>query len=89
MKKSTRPRAASSISDTNTALSADTQLTESSAKNGLLSPPETHPLPVCDLSASDVMSSVEAQWLPIIYRESWEAIFGSWMGKYSCPFTFV
>ena len=40
-------------------------------------------------SFTEEPTSIEAQWLPIIYRESFEAIFGSWMGKYSCPFTFV
>jgi hypothetical protein len=39
--------------------------------------------------AADVLTALDAQWLSTIYREGFEAIFGSWMGRYSCPFLFV
>ena len=82
-------KATSTQSDDDVASSADTSFTDATARNGLLSPPNAGPLSIHDLSASDATGPTDAQWLPIIYRESWEAIFGTWMGRYSCPFTFV
>jgi hypothetical protein len=38
-------------------------------------------------SGSDALASVNAEWLSSIYREGFEAIFGSWMGRYSCPYS--
>ncbi|KAK6447207.1 hypothetical protein FP744_10003457 [Trichoderma asperellum] len=38
---------------------------------------ETHPL-----------SSSHYEWLQTIYRQNFEVVFGSWMGRYSCPFLF-
>ncbi|KAF5673418.1 3-hydroxybutyryl dehydrogenase [Fusarium heterosporum] len=34
------------------------------------------------------MNMVDFQWLDTLYREGFEAVFGSWMGRYSCPFLF-
>ncbi|KAJ3459941.1 hypothetical protein MRS44_016014 [Fusarium solani] len=35
-----------------------------------------------------LLSEAESQWLDTLYREGFEAVFGSWMGRYSCPFLF-
>ena len=32
------------------------------------------------------LSDVDSQWLPILYKEGFEAVFGSWMGRYGNPF---
>ena len=89
LKKTTRSRAASTRSEATTTSSVDAHFADALARNGLLSPPDAGPLSIPSLCTSDLTSSTEAQWLSVIYKESWEAIFGSWMGKYSCPFTFV
>ncbi|KAF4993909.1 hypothetical protein FGRMN_6156 [Fusarium graminum] len=34
------------------------------------------------------MDTVDFHWLDTLYREGFEAVFGSWMGRYSCPFLF-
>ncbi|KAF4344289.1 3-hydroxybutyryl dehydrogenase [Fusarium beomiforme] len=34
------------------------------------------------------MENVDSRWLDTLYREGFEAVFGSWMGRYSCPFLF-
>ncbi|KAK1252166.1 hypothetical protein MKX08_003353 [Trichoderma sp. CBMAI-0020] len=33
-------------------------------------------------------SRSEWQWLQTLYRQNFEVVFGSWMGRYSCPFLF-
>ncbi|KAL7940411.1 hypothetical protein V8C42DRAFT_337574 [Trichoderma barbatum] len=38
---------------------------------------ETHPL-----------SNSHSEWLQTLYRQNFEVVFGSWMGRYSCPFLF-
>ncbi|KPM46459.1 hypothetical protein AK830_g225 [Neonectria ditissima] len=35
-----------------------------------------------------VLSDPEFKWLQGLYTEGFEAVFGSWMGRYSCPFLF-
>lgn len=32
------------------------------------------------------MSTDVADWLLTMYEEGFEAVFGSWLGNYSCPF---
>ncbi|KAF4451844.1 3-hydroxybutyryl-CoA dehydrogenase [Fusarium austroafricanum] len=34
------------------------------------------------------MENVDSKWLDTLYREGFEAVLGSWMGRYSCPFLF-
>ncbi|KAL7765400.1 hypothetical protein ACKLNR_003316 [Fusarium oxysporum f. sp. zingiberi] len=34
------------------------------------------------------MENVDSRWLDTLYREGFEAVFGSWMGRYACPFLF-
>ncbi|SPJ70531.1 uncharacterized protein FTOL_00259 [Fusarium torulosum] len=34
------------------------------------------------------MNNVDVRWLDTLYREGFEAVLGSWMGRYSCPFLF-
>lgn len=31
-------------------------------------------------------SHSEWEWLQTLYRQNFEVVFGSWMGRYSCPF---
>ena len=38
---------------------------------------------------SETPGSPDTEWLSTIYREGFEAIFGSWMGRYSNPFLLV
>lgn len=38
---------------------------------------------------SDIISDLDSKWLQDLYREGFEAVFGSWMGRYSCPFLYV
>ncbi|PON28964.1 hypothetical protein TGAM01_v202072 [Trichoderma gamsii] len=40
---------------------------------------ETHPLR---------NSRSELEWLQTLYRQNFEVVFGSWMGRYSCPYLF-
>ncbi|KAM5376797.1 hypothetical protein ACJZ2D_005420 [Fusarium nematophilum] len=35
-----------------------------------------------------LLSDADSQWLDALYRGGFEAVFGSWMGRYSCPFLF-
>ncbi|KAJ4193243.1 hypothetical protein NW755_003237 [Fusarium falciforme] len=35
-----------------------------------------------------LLSDADSKWLETLYREGFEAVFGSWMGRYSCPFLF-
>ncbi|KFA50696.1 hypothetical protein S40293_04907 [Stachybotrys chartarum IBT 40293] len=37
---------------------------------------------------SNLPSTIDVDWLQTLYREGFEAVFGSWMGRYSCPFLF-
>ncbi|KAI5463964.1 hypothetical protein BGZ63DRAFT_461128 [Mariannaea sp. PMI_226] len=39
-------------------------------------------------SDANVLSDAEFQWLQSLYRQNFEVVFGSWMGRYSCPFLF-
>ncbi|KAF4966617.1 hypothetical protein FSARC_5738 [Fusarium sarcochroum] len=34
------------------------------------------------------LENFDSKWLDTLYREGFEAVFGSWMGRYSCPFLF-
>ena len=36
--------------------------------------------------SSDIVSAADAQWLSTIYRVGFDTVFGSWMGKFCCPF---
>ncbi|KAH7158276.1 hypothetical protein B0J13DRAFT_582082 [Dactylonectria estremocensis] len=36
----------------------------------------------------DILNELDSKWLQGLYREGFEAVFGSWMGRYSCPFLF-
>ncbi|KAH7305201.1 hypothetical protein B0I35DRAFT_400396 [Stachybotrys elegans] len=36
----------------------------------------------------DPLSGSDREWLQTIYLEGFEAVFGSWLGRYSCPFLF-
>ncbi|KAL7785422.1 hypothetical protein V8C43DRAFT_291332 [Trichoderma afarasin] len=50
------------------------------ALSDLVSPPseaEPHPL-----------SNPHSEWLHTLYRQNFEVVFGSWMGRYCCPFLF-
>ncbi|GAB0144489.1 hypothetical protein EsHS_00004963 [Epichloe bromicola] len=38
---------------------------------------------------SDLLSHVESHWLQILYRDGFDAVFGSWMGRDGCPFLFT
>lgn len=49
----------------------------------------SHAYPVLSASSSRGLGQQQAEWLSTIYREGFEAIFGSWMGRYSCPFLLV
>ena len=37
-------------------------------------------------SGAESLSSLDEKWLQSIYTNGFEAVFGSWMGKSSCPF---
>jgi hypothetical protein len=47
-----------------------------------LSPPNLH----SESLIVDITGPGGALWLPTIYKEGFEAIFGSWMGRFGCPF---
>lgn len=36
--------------------------------------------------SSDLLGDLDAQWIPILYKEGFDAVFGSWMGRYGNPF---
>ena len=40
-------------------------------------------------SAFDLLSPIESYWLQALYREGFDALFGSWMGRDGCPFLYV
>jgi hypothetical protein len=40
------------------------------------------------ITAEDICDTLSSQWLRSIYEGGFETVFGSWMGKYSNPFTF-
>jgi hypothetical protein len=42
--------------------------------------------PSRDDADKDSMKDLDARWLDTLYREGFEVVFGSWMGRYSCPF---
>ncbi|KAH7176721.1 hypothetical protein EDB81DRAFT_864231 [Dactylonectria macrodidyma] len=46
-----------------------------------------HHLVLAD-AGPNILSDVDSKWLQGLYREGFEAVFGSWMGRYSCPFLF-
>lgn len=33
-----------------------------------------------------VLHDLDFDWLQTLYRQNFEVVFGSWMGRYSCPF---
>jgi hypothetical protein len=37
-------------------------------------------------SASDLLTHLESSWLQVLYRDGFDAVFGSWMGRDGCPF---
>lgn len=37
-------------------------------------------------STSDLLTPLESQWLHVLYRDGYDAVFGSWMGRDGCPF---
>ena len=39
-------------------------------------------------SASDLLTHLESQWLQVLYRDGFAAVFGSWMGRDGCPFLY-
>ncbi|RGP60416.1 3-hydroxybutyryl- dehydrogenase [Fusarium longipes] len=41
-----------------------------------------------DHAENDRMKDSDTRWLDALYREGFEVVFGSWMGRYSCPFLF-
>ncbi|KAK7215872.1 hypothetical protein V2G26_003875 [Clonostachys chloroleuca] len=54
-------------------------------------PLEEAPLvPLSALSDSEIhpLSDSHFEWLQTLYRQNFEIVFGSWMGRYSCPFLF-
>ncbi|CAH0019934.1 unnamed protein product [Clonostachys rhizophaga] len=55
-----------------------------SARRTVVSPSHT----LITSPSSDFLSELESQWLSALYREGFEAVFGSWMGRYSNPFVF-
>ncbi|KAL9572454.1 hypothetical protein ACKAV7_003287 [Fusarium commune] len=46
------------------------------------------PSPIRNSDESVNMENVDSRWLDNLYREGFEAVFGSWMGRYACPFLF-
>lgn len=48
------------------------------------------PLPVSTISDSitQTLCDLDFEWLQSLYRQNFEVVFGSWMGRYSCPFLF-
>ena len=40
-------------------------------------------------SVSEILKPLDSQWLQTIYNEGFNAVFGSWMGCYGCPFLYV
>ncbi|CCT72279.1 uncharacterized protein FFUJ_12130 [Fusarium fujikuroi IMI 58289] len=48
--------------------------------------PESASLPWCPSPITN--SEEDSRWLDTLYREGFEAVFGSWMGRYACPFLF-
>ncbi|KAF5011991.1 hypothetical protein FDECE_1931 [Fusarium decemcellulare] len=52
--------------------------------------PFTDPSPTYspDGQSSRVLGNADYKWLETLYREGFEAVFGSWMGRYSSPFLF-
>jgi hypothetical protein len=40
-------------------------------------------------SISEILKPLDSQWLQTIYNEGFNAVFGSWMGCYGCPFLYV
>ncbi|CAI6101441.1 unnamed protein product [Clonostachys chloroleuca] len=55
-----------------------------SARRTVVSPSHT----LITSPSSDFLSELQSQWLSALYREGFEAVFGSWMGRYSNPFVF-
>ncbi|KAL7935413.1 hypothetical protein V8C35DRAFT_299398 [Trichoderma chlorosporum] len=39
-------------------------------------------------SETHILSKSHSEWLQTLYRQNFEVVFGSWMGRYSCPFLF-
>ncbi|CVK97093.1 uncharacterized protein FMAN_11313 [Fusarium mangiferae] len=48
--------------------------------------PESASLPWCPSPITN--SEEDSRWLDTLYREGFEEVFGSWMGRYACPFLF-
>lgn len=38
---------------------------------------------------TEALGELDSQWLPVLYKEGFEAVFGSWMGRYSNPFGYA
>lgn len=36
--------------------------------------------------SSDIVTPLESQWLLTIFRMGFDTVFGSWMGRFGCPF---
>lgn len=56
--------------------------------------PEPAPMPwraspLKDSPENVNMDNVDVRWLDTLYREGFEAVLGSWMGRYSCPFLYA
>ncbi|KAF7551446.1 hypothetical protein G7Z17_g5011 [Cylindrodendrum hubeiense] len=82
-----------SISNSNSPPSGDLwhNVADSVPSTRLASLPFADPSPQRSVSANsgpDILSNGDSKWLQGLYREGFEAVFGSWMGRYSCPFLF-
>lgn len=69
---------------------------------GILDPTITSPVPdsarrtvvspsytLITSPSSESLSELESRWLSAVYREGFEAVFESWMGRYSNPFVYI
>lgn len=46
-------------------------------------------MPSHDVTEGGLLTPGEAEWLPTVYAQGFETVFGSWMGRYSNPFAYV
>ncbi|KAF4983418.1 hypothetical protein FZEAL_1147, partial [Fusarium zealandicum] len=58
----------------------------SSEPTSFTAPPPTYSAIISQ--DAGVLGDLDARWLETLYREGFEAVFGSWMGRYSRPFLF-
>jgi hypothetical protein len=56
-----------------------------SAQHNVASPSYT----LVPSSSTVCLSELESKWLSTLYIEGFEAVFGSWMGRYSNPFVYI